>query len=109
MAKQVKIPSREAFPTLKAAKDYFSKLREATSVGTPLLEPDRSDVLDVYRRYCAATGWKAEDAVDVITEWDNRQRAQGNYSQTKAFAVVSKSGSTSLFSMDKALKAIATQ
>lgn len=108
MAKQVTILSGETFPSLNAAKDYFSKIREASPVGISLLEPDRSDVLDVYLRYCAATGWKAEDAVDVLAEWDNRQRAQGKYAQTKAFAVIMKSGSTSIFSMDKALEAIAT-
>lgn len=108
MAKQVTIPSGIVFTTLKAAKDHFSKLREATPVGTRLSEPERSDVLDVYRRYCAATVYPVLDVIDVTTEWDNRQRATGTYAQTRAFAVVTASGSTSIFSMDKALEEIAT-
>jgi hypothetical protein len=106
MAKQVTIPSG-VFPTLKAAKDHFSKLRESTPLGTRLSEPERSDVLDVYRRYCAATAHPVEDAVDVTIEWDNRQRPKGTYAQTRAFAVVTAFGSTSIFSMDRTLEAIA--
>ena len=106
MAKQVTIQSGVVFPTLKAAKDHFRKLRESTPLGTRLSEPERSDALDVYRRYCDATGWPAEDAIDVTTEWDNRQRPQGTYAQTVAFAVVTASGSTCVFSVDKALEAI---
>jgi len=106
MAKQVTIQSGVVFPTLKGAKDHFCKLRESTPLGTRLSEPERSDVLDVYRRYCDATGWQAEGAVDVTTEWDNRQRPNGTHAQTKAFAVVTASGSTSIFSVDKALETI---
>jgi hypothetical protein len=105
--KQVTLQSGTVFPTLQAAKAHFSNLRESTSVGTRLSEPERSDVLDVYRRYCEATAWPVEDAVDVTTEWDNRQRPAGTYAQTKAFAVVTASGSTIVFSVDKALEAIA--
>jgi hypothetical protein len=108
MARQVTIQSGIVFPTLKAAKDHFCKLRESIPLGTRLSEPERSDVLDVYRRYCTATGWPAEDAVDVTTEWDNQQRPKGTYAQTRAFAVVTASGSTSIFSVDKALEAIAS-
>ena len=108
MAKQVPIKSGIVFPTLKAAKDHFCKIRETTPVGTRLSEPERSDVLDVYRRYCDATGWPAEAAVDVTTEWDNQQRPTGAYAKTKAFAVVTASGSATIFSMDKALNAIAS-
>lgn len=107
MAKKVTTQSGILFNTLKAAQSHFSKLREATAIGDRLSEPERSDVLDIYRRYCAATGWPAEDVVDVTTEWDNQQRAAGTYAQTKALAVVTASGSTSRFSMVKALAAIA--
>jgi hypothetical protein len=107
MAKQVTIKSGTTFKTLRTAQEHFSKVREATGLGDRVAEPDKSDLLDVYRRYCAATNWQAEDAVDVTTEWDNRQRAAGNYAQTKAFAVVTASGATSVFSIDKALAAVA--
>lgn len=107
MAKQVTIKSGTTFKTLKAAQEHFSRIRETTGLGERVAEPDKSDVLDVYQRYCAATNWQAEDAVDVTTEWDNRQRPAGKFAQTKAFAVVTPSGATSVFSIDKALAAIA--
>ncbi|MFM0158540.1 MULTISPECIES: hypothetical protein [Paraburkholderia] len=106
MAKQVTIASGAVFQTLTAAKTHFSNVREATQPGTRLSEPDRSDVLDIYRRYCLATNWPAEEVVDVTAEWDNQQRSHGGYATTKAFAVVIASGETKVFSMDKALAAI---
>jgi len=107
MAKQVTVASGAVFSTLTAAKTHFSGVREATKPGTRLSEPDRSDVLDIYRRYCVATNWPQEDAVDVTTEWDNQQRSHGGYATTKAFAIVTASGETKAFSIDKALAAIA--
>lgn len=109
MAKRVTVKSGTVFQTLKAAKDYFGNLRDSTPLGAILSEPEKSDVLDVYRRYCTATEYPAADAVDVTTQWDKRQRPSGTYAQTKAFAVVTASGSTHVFSMDKALEAIAVQ
>lgn len=107
MAKQVTLAGGRMFQTLSAAKAYFGAMREATSLGAKLADPDRSDVLDLYRRYCAATKWPAVDAVDVTTKLDNRQRPHGGYATTKAFAVVTTSGATEIFSIDKALAAIA--
>jgi len=107
MAKQVTIASGTVFQTLTAAKMHFSSIRESTQPGSLLSEPDRSDVLDIYQRYCVATNWPVENAVDVTTAWDNQQRPQGGYATTKAFAIVVASGETKVFSMDKALAAIA--
>ncbi|HHY6930510.1 hypothetical protein QZM43_32525 [Burkholderia orbicola] len=107
MAKQVTLAGGRTFATLSAAKAHFDAMREATSPGAKLTEPDRSDILDIYQRYCAATNWQAVDAVDVTTKLDNRQRPHGGYATTKAFAVVTTSGATEIFSIDKALAAIA--
>jgi len=107
MAKQVTLKGGISFPTLKAAKTHFSVIREATAPGTMLADPDRSDILDVYLRYCAATNWPPVVAVDVTTELDNRQRSPGGYATTKAFAVVTATGATTVFSIDKALAEIA--
>jgi hypothetical protein len=107
MAKQVTVQSGKTFTTLKAAKQHFGGIRNVTNPGTPLADPDRSDILDLYRRYCAATNYPAVAAVGVTTVWDNRQRPAGNYAQTKAFAVVDDVGNTSMFSIDKALETVA--
>lgn len=65
MAKQLSLASGVSFLTLTAAKAHFSVIREATPPGTKVANPDRSDILDVYRRYCAATNYPAVDAIDV--------------------------------------------
>ncbi len=108
MAKRISLASGVSFQTLTAARSHFSVIREATLPGTMISDPDRSDILDVYRRYCTATNYSAVDAVEVTTELDNRQRPWGGYNTTKAFAVVTATGKTAVFSIDKALAAIAT-
>lgn len=109
MAKKVYVKSGTVYDTLAAATAYFNALREATAIGLKLSDPDRSDVLDIYHRYCQMTSWADEvkDAVDVVAAWDNKPRGQGQYAQTKAFAVVSPSGELSVFGIGKALAKIA--
>lgn len=109
MAKKVNVKSGTVYPTLGAAKAYFDALREGTAIEGKLSDPDRSDVLDIYHRYCQLDGWGVEvkDAIDVVAVWDNRPRGPGQYAQTKTFAVVSESGERSIFSIGKALTKIA--
>lgn len=104
MAKKVKLLSGLIFPSLTAAKAHFDNLRKVTKPGAPIPEPERSDVLDVYGRYCVATGFEAVTAVDVTTENDNQKRPFGGYATTRAFAVVTASGSTRIFSYEHGLE-----
>ncbi|VVE07165.1 hypothetical protein PCO31111_02458 [Pandoraea communis] len=60
MAKQVSINSGVVFGTLKAAKEYFDHIYEVTPCGALLSEPNRTDVLDIHRRYRFATGWSTK-------------------------------------------------
>ena len=109
MAKKVIVKNGTVFNTLTAAKAYYNALRQATEIGGKLPEPDRSDVLDIYHRYCQITNWGGEvkDAIDVVAAWDNKPRGNGQYAQTKAFAVVSPSGDPSIFGIGEALAEIA--
>ncbi|WP_156639984.1 hypothetical protein [Bosea sp. PAMC 26642] len=107
MPKQVTLRSGRHFKSITAAKAHFCGLREKTHLEARLPEPHKSDAIDVYERYCAVTGWPAEDAVDVTVTWDNKERPAGPYAPTKAYAIITGSGSTSVFSMDRALRAIA--
>ena len=103
MAKKVIVKSGTVYNTLAAAKAYFDALREGTAIEDKLSEPDRSDVLDIYHRYCQIGSWDGEvkDTVDVITVWDNRPRGPGQYAQTKTFAVVSASDERSILASVK--------
>lgn len=107
MPKTVTTKSGTVFKTLTAAKDHFAQIRKDAPVGEMLPEPHRSDLMDIYLRYCQATNWSAEDAVDVTTAWNNDKRPGDRYAQTKAFAVVTPSGDQHIFSIDGALKEIA--
>ena len=108
MVKKVKLSSGVVFPTLKAAKNRFSGIREDLAIGALLCEPARSDVLEIYQRYCAATAWMPIDAVDVTASHDEKVRPGGGYARSKALAVVDASGGRTIFSIDKALEAIAS-
>ncbi|MBS7437912.1 hypothetical protein [Pseudomonas syringae] len=107
--KKVIVKSGTVYNTLGAAKAYFDALREGTDIEGRLSDPDRSDVLDIYHRYCQLDSWDGEvkDTVDVIAVWDNRLRGPGQYAQTETSAVVSESGERSIFSIGKALAKIA--
>lgn len=108
MAKRVILSSGREFKPLTLAKAHFSGVRERTPVNALVADPDRSDVIDIYRRYCLASGQVVQNAVDVTIVKDQKQNPGGNYAHTvKAFAVVLANGSLSVFNMEKALRAIA--
>jgi hypothetical protein len=107
MAKQVTIKGGQTFNTLDKAEKQFSDIRIATELRATLAEPDRSDALDIYFRYCAATEWPPVEAVDVIADWYSRKRSSGGHATTKALYVVDASGERHVFSIDKAVAAIA--
>jgi hypothetical protein len=107
MAKEVSTKSGRKFSTLKAAEEYFDKIRESAPINERISDPDKSDIIDIYERYCAATDYKLEDVIGITTVWVRRQLPRGDYVQTKAFAVVKAADKIESFSMNKALKAIA--
>ncbi|KAA8686779.1 Uncharacterized protein ALO80_02847 [Pseudomonas caricapapayae] len=49
MAKKVTVKSGTVYTTPGAAQAYFGALREGTAIDGKLSDPDRSDVLDIYR------------------------------------------------------------
>ena len=108
MVKKLTLSRGVVFPTLKTAKAHFSEIREDLVIGALLGEPARSDVLEVYQRYCSATAWTPIDAIDVTASHDEKVRPGGGYARSKALAVVDASGGRTIFSIDKALEAIAS-
>lgn len=118
MAKKVRVKSGRTFDTLSAAKEHFGNIRRNTEPNGSIPEPERSDIIDIYERYCEATGYaekpttgefiNPKDVVGLTTMLDNRQRPNASYASTKAYAVISASGELNVFSIDKALTAIAT-
>jgi len=107
MAKSVTTQSGRDFLTIKDAQAYYRALRETLPLDSLLPEPDRSDILDIYRRYCAADAYPMVAAVNVTTKNETRAVAGSGYVTTKAFAVLDAAGAKTVFSVDKALSAVA--
>lgn len=107
MAKSVSLKSGLSFGTLTQAKQYFSDIREKTDPGSSVSESVKNDIIDLYNRYCSATNWPAGSAADIVVDWDNRERSPGLHAQTKAFHRVDEAGQKHVFSIDKALSAVA--
>lgn len=68
MAKRLIVKSGTVYNILAADQAYFDALREGTAIEGKLSDPDRSDVLDIYHRYCQLDSWAGEvkDTVDVV-------------------------------------------
>ncbi|MGF7055722.1 hypothetical protein GGC47_004935 [Bosea sp. OAE752] len=108
MSKCIKLLSGRELRPLTAAKAYFSGLRESSPIGSPLRDPERSDAVDIYQRYCRATGASPLAAVGVTVISERKLRPGGNYARiARSFAVVTAAGEAVAFNMEKALKAIA--
>lgn len=108
MSKCIKLLSGRELRPLTAAKAYFSGLRESTPIGSLLSDPERSDALDIYRRYCGVAGSSPVAAVFVTVIIERKLRPGGNYARiARSFAVVTAAGEAAAFNMEKALRAIA--
>ncbi len=108
MAKSVFLKSGLHFGTINQAKQYFRDIRENTAPGSSVSESVRNDIIDLYNRYCSATNWPAGSVADLVVDWDNRERSPGIHAQTKAFHRVDEGGEKHVFSIDKALRVVAT-
>lgn len=106
MSKCIKLLSGRELRPLTAAKAYFSGLRESTPIGSLLSDPDRTDALDIYRRYCGVTDAPPVAAIGVTVISESKPRPGGNYARTtRSFAVVTAAGEAAAFNMEKALQA----
>lgn len=99
MAKNVTLKSGTVFTPLTKAKEYFSDIRESVEPGSSASPSIKSDVIDLYERYCAATEWTIESTTDIIVDWDSRERPGGKFAQTKAYHRVDGMGEKHVFSI----------
>jgi hypothetical protein len=88
------------FPSIKAARDHFKPILDATTVGQHVPAQHFDEVKILYETYCANTNWSLPSptvAFGAMLEEFN----------TKCFSVEFADGSKSRFSVDKALSAVA--
>lgn len=103
MAKSVSLKTGRAFETVTAAQDHFSSLLRSRPLKEPFTGNDLADIGAAYEDYCAKTKWKLP--APPVSFYPAHGRGPGY--TTRCFGVTFSNGDTSIFSMDKALSAIA--
>lgn len=103
MPKSVSLKTGRAFESVSAARDHFSSLLNAQPLKEPFTGPDLADIGAAYEAYCVKTNWKL--AAPPVSFYPAHGRGPGY--TTRCFGVTFGNGDTSIFSMDKALSAIA--
>ena len=106
MAKTVTLSDGRVFSTMKDAQAYFDDLRENTAPGQFLAEPERSYVIDLYERYCVATEYVMQVAVNVTTKRVVTS-VGGQHVTSTALAIVNPAGELFEFSLKKAIQSVA--
>ncbi len=103
MAKSVLLTTGRAFETVTAARDYFSTLLHGRLLKEPFTGDDLADIRAAYEEYCAKTDWKLPGTPASFYPAHGR----GPGYTTRCFGVTFANGEAAIFSMDKALSAIA--
>jgi hypothetical protein len=99
VAKSIDLGPGLKFPSIKAGRDHFKPILDATAVGQHV-PPQHFDELKIlYETYCANTNWSLPSppvAFGAMLEQFN----------TKCFSVEFADGSQNRFSLDKALSTV---
>lgn len=103
MAKSVSLRTGRTFATVKAAKEYFSRILDGRELKQEFGGDERADIRAAYEDYCAKTGWELPSP--PASFYPTHDRGPGY--TTWCFGVTFEDGTTGNFSMDKALRAIA--
>lgn len=103
MVKSVSLASGRSFPTIKAALDHFSGVLKDQPDKAPFTGADESDIGAAYLAYCAKTKWTLESS--PASYYPTHGRGVGF--TTRCFGVTFADGTSTIFSMEKALRAIA--
>jgi hypothetical protein len=102
LAKSVSLRTGRDFATVTAAKEYFSKILNGRDLKQEFGGDELADVRAAYEDYCAKTGWELQSP--PASFYPTHDRSPGY--TTRCFGVTFEDGTTSKFSMDKALRAI---
>jgi hypothetical protein len=100
VAKAIDLGAGLKFSSIKAGRDHFKKILDATAVGQHIPSQHFDEVKILYETYCANTNWPLPSppvAFGAMLEQFN----------TKCFSVEFADGSKNRFSLDKALSTVA--
>jgi hypothetical protein len=104
VAKFVSLKSGRVFATVTSAKQYFCQILSSRELKEEFSKDDLAEIRAVYQDYCAATDWKPLSPPRSF--YPTHDRGPGY--TTRCFGVTFEDGTTGNFSMDKALREIAT-
>ena len=105
MAKSVLLKNGRAFKTVTAAKEHFTQLLGGQELKKAFDGGDLADIRAVYDDYCAKTNWAVKSPPSSFYPIHDR----GPGYTTRCYGVTFEDGTTDNFSMEKALRAIATE
>ena len=103
MAKHVTLSTGLSFPTVKAACGHFSEMLKNQADKVPFAGTEESQISAVYLTYCSKTNWQVKSP--PASFYPSHGRGPGF--TTRCFGVMFADGTTTEFSMEKALRAIA--
>jgi hypothetical protein len=104
MAKSVSLKTGRIFVTVTAAKEHFARILDRRELKQDFAGEDLADVRAAYVDYCAKTNWQLQSP--PASFYPTHDHDPGY--TTRCFGVTFEDGTTGKFSMDKALRAIAT-
>ena len=104
MTKTVSLSSGRTFASLSAAKQHFTKILNLQDINQAYAGDELSEILEIYLGYCTKTGWKLQSTPKSF--YPTLDRNPGF--TTRCYGVTFEYGSHDSFSMEKALRAIAT-
>lgn len=104
MAKSVSLRTGRAFATITAAMEHFALVLNGRELKQEFIGDELADIRSVYEDYCAKTGWDLQSP--PASFYPTRDRGPGY--TTRCHGVTFEDGTTGNFSMEKALRAIAT-
>jgi hypothetical protein len=104
MNKNIDLGNGLKFENIGAGKKHFQKILKDTALGTRVTSQEFSEIKALYEAYCRNTSFPVSSpAVAFLPVHES-----GVGYTRKCFGIEFKDGSTSRFSIDKALSAIAS-
>ncbi|TAJ70427.1 MAG: hypothetical protein EPO51_18020 [Phenylobacterium sp.] len=104
MARSVSLKTGRVFGTVTAAKEHFTLILNGQELNQAFSGGDLADIRAIYEDYCAKTGWELRSFPRSFHPTHDR----GPGYTTRCYGVTFEDGSTGNFSMEKALRAIAS-
>jgi hypothetical protein len=103
MVKSVSLVSGRNFKSITEAQDHFSSVLKSQDINIEFLGAAAADISALYSAYCAKTNWTLKSPVSAFFPTHDKRPG----ATTLCFGVRFVDGTTTKFSLQKALRSIA--